>query len=121
MVLQSFLAYLMTKSKIFPWTNSSENVSLCSVDNIRSSTRSRLLRSESISPKVSRSSLLMPANKTEYDTDSTKAVEIPECTDSENQQSAMLDESKKAKKNTTKGVSMSEVIRLHQVCHERTS
>merc|ERR1719369_1687430 len=55
----------------------------------------------------------MPANKTEYATDTAK-VEISECTNSEDQQSTVLDASKKAKKNTTKGVSMSEVIRLHQ-------
>ena len=114
MVLQSFLAYLVTKSKLFTQANSSENVPLCSVDNVGSSTRSRLLRSESISPKVRLSSLLMPANNTEYTIDTAK-VELPECINSEDQQSAMLDASKKAKKNATKGVSMSEVIRLHQV------
>ena len=114
MVFQSILTYLVTKSKFFPQIDSNENAPLCSVDNVGSSTRSRLLRSESISPKVRRSSLLMPASTTEYEIDISK-TEIPDHANSENQQSEMLDEAKKAKKNTTKGVSMSEVIRLHQV------
>ena len=79
-----------------------------------SSKRSRMLRSESTSPKlakVRRSSLLMPAVKTDYSTNNTGTkLEMSESTNSDDQDAA----SKKAKKRD-KGVSMSEVIRLHQV------
>ena len=85
-------------------------------DNVVSSTRSRHLRSESTSPKAKLSSLLMPANtKTEYSNTDQVKVDNSEGSNSDVQQSALLDDSKKAKKNAPKGVSMSEVIRLHQV------
>jgi len=84
-------------------------------DNVVSSTRSRHLRSESTSPKAKLSSLLMPANtKTEYSNTDQVKVDNSEGSNSDVQQSALLDDSKKAKKNAPKGVSMSEVIRLHQ-------
>ena len=89
-------------------------------DNVGSSTRTRLLRSESTSPKVKRSSLLMPASEaTNYSTDQLQVVDITDSTNLDAQQSALLDETKKAKKIPPKGVSMSEVIRLHQVSSNR--
>ena len=89
-------------------------------DNVGSSTKSRLLRSESTSPKVKRSSLLMPASEaTNYSTDQLQVVDITDSTNLDAQQSALLDETKKAKKIPPKGVSMSEVIRLHQVSSNR--
>ena len=81
--------------------------------NVGSSKRSRMLRSESTSPKlakVRRSSLLMPAVKTDYSANDTGKLEMSESTISDDQEAA----SKKAKRHP-KGVSMSEVIRLHQV------
>ena len=78
------------------------------------------LRSESTSPKVKRSSLLMPASEaTNYSTDQLQVVDITDSTNLDAQQSALLDETKKAKKIPPKGVSMSEVIRLHQVSSNR--
>ena len=94
-------------------------------DNVGSTTRSRLLRSESTSPKAKRSSLLMPASEaaTNYSTDQLhqQVVDITDTTNLDAQQSAaLLDETKKAaKKIPPKGVSMSEVIRLHQVSPNR--
>ena len=89
-------------------------------ENVGSTTRSRLLRSESTSPKVKRSSLLMPASEaTNYSTDQLQVVDITDSTNLDAQQSALLDETKKAKKIPPKGVSMSEVIRLHQVSSNR--
>ena len=58
----------------------------------------------------------MPASEaTNYSTDELQVVDITDSTNLDAQQSALLDETKKAKKIPPKGVSMSEVIRLHQV------
>jgi hypothetical protein len=58
----------------------------------------------------------MPASEaTNYSTDQLQVVDITDSTNLDAQQSALLDETKKAKKIPPKGVSMSEVIRLHQV------
>ena len=62
----------------------------------------------------------MPASEaTNYSTDQLQVVDITDSTNLDAQQSALLDETKKAKKIPPKGVSMSEVIRLHQVSSNR--
>ena len=100
--------------------NSTNLKKICTRHSTKVLKASLSLRSESTSPKVKRSSLLMPASEaTNYSTDQLQVVDITDSTNLDAQQSALLDETKKAKKIPPKGVSMSEVIRLHQVSSNR--